>query len=84
MADVNLTPRVRCDNCGLTEDKTLRGKEWSRPRSWGAIRAEGSRNTDSYGGKDRMVLADLCPTCAQVALDAAADALRLKREGKAS
>lgn len=74
MADVNVTPRIRCDNCGRTEDKVRRDKlpphDWSKPSNWGGMKAEGSRSTSSYGGKERLDFTDLCPLCAQGALDA--------------
>lgn len=81
MADVPVIPKVRCDNCGHVEDKAKGqfDKTYSRPRSWGSMRAEGRRNTDSYGGKDRLDFADLCPKCAGEALDAAAAALKKTR-----
>ncbi|MBB3521095.1 hypothetical protein [Rhizobium sp. BK456] len=83
MADVNITPRISCDNCGHTVDKQQEGSYTSRsfkkPRDWGSLKIEGSRNVDSYGGKDRLDLTDLCPKCATAALDAAASVLKTTR-----
>lgn len=84
MADVNIIPRVRCDNCGLTTEKARRDnshppRDWERPRTWGSAKMEGSRSTDSYGGKVRLDFVDLCPGCAQAALEAAAEALKARR-----
>lgn len=82
MADVNVTPRIRCDNCGQMADKETGGygsKTFARPRAWGSARIEGSRSSDSYGGKSRVDYGDLCPACAQAAYEAAAEALKLQR-----
>lgn len=82
MADVNITPRISCDNCGLTVDKEFRDrtdKSYFKPRTWGSLKIEGSRSTDSYGGKDKLDMIDLCPKCATAALDAAASALKKMR-----
>ncbi|NKM69201.1 hypothetical protein [Rhizobium laguerreae] len=83
MADVNITPRISCDNCGLTVDKQLEqlgtNKSFKKPRTWGALKIEGSRSADSYGGKDRLDFTDLCPKCATAALEAAASVLKTTR-----
>ena len=81
MADVNIIPKVRCDNCGHIEEKHKGqyDKAYSRPRTWGSCRMEGSHATDSYGSKSRLDFTDLCPKCAQAALDAAADVLKARR-----
>ena len=67
MADVNIIPKVRCDNCGHIEEKHKGqyDKAYSRPRTWGSCRMEGSRATDSYGSKSRLDFTDLCPKCAK-------------------
>ncbi|MFL5015436.1 MAG: hypothetical protein ACJ8EW_04450 [Rhizobium sp.] len=83
MADVNITPRISCDNCGLTVDKQLEqlgtNKSFKKPRTWGSLKIEGSRSADSYGGKDRLDFTDLCPKCATAALEAAASVLKTTR-----
>ncbi len=90
MADVNTIPRICCDNCGFTVEKTEEssypgatvapnGRKYRKPSDWGALKIEVSRSVDSYGGKARLDLGDLCPNCATAALDAAAAALRTRR-----
>jgi hypothetical protein len=83
MADVNIIPRISCDNCGLTVDKAQEGSytsaSFKKPRDWGSLKIEGSRSADSYGGKERMDFTDLCPKCATIAIDAAAAALKAAR-----
>lgn len=81
MAEVKITPRISCDNCGFTEDKKFDqgySKDWHRPKSWGGCKIE-SYSTDSYGSKERMDFTDLCPKCAKALIDAAGEALRLAR-----
>lgn len=81
MADVNVIPKIRCDNCGTIEDKVKdAGGKVAKPRSWGSCRLEGSKCSDSYGGKSRLDYPDLCPICAEVALEAAHVALKRRRE----
>lgn len=86
MADVNIIPKIRCDNCGHIEEKTPvtdigtgRVKEYRKPRLWGEAEIGGGRSTDSYGRKERIAFADLCPQCAEAALQAAAQALKDRR-----
>jgi hypothetical protein len=83
MSDVSITPKIRCDNCGEISEKTKRDKlpplDWVKPRAWGSLKIEGSRSTDSYGGKATLTFTDLCPKCAQSALDAAASVLKKLR-----
>ncbi|MBB3743862.1 hypothetical protein FHX10_003361 [Rhizobium sp. BK591] len=83
MADVSITPRISCDNCGLTVDKHQEGsytsKSFKKPRDWGSLKIEGSRSADSYGGKENLDFIDLCPRCATAALDAAASVLKTTR-----
>lgn len=84
MADVDITPKIRCDNCGLIEERAVSGSHTSRifskPRKWGSAKMEGGRSSDSYGGKSRLDFSDLCPTCANDALDAAAAVLKARRD----
>lgn len=86
MAEVDIIPKIRGDNCGLTVEKNVRGSHSSRsfhkPDTWGSLNAVGGRNTDAYGGKDKLALADLCQPCANGALDAAAAALKELRGEK--
>ncbi|MBB3411266.1 hypothetical protein FHT87_005219 [Rhizobium sp. BK316] len=83
MADVNITPRISCDNCGFTADKVQeafsQNKSFKKPGAWGSLKIEGSRSADSYGGKEKLDFIDLCPTCATAALDAAASRLKMMR-----
>jgi len=80
MADVNSTPRISCDNCGIVEDKEFDGftKGWRKPKLWGALQIEGGR-TDGYGVKGKMAFTDLCKECAVAAMDAAALELKKRR-----
>jgi hypothetical protein len=81
MADIDVAPKIRCDNCGLTADKhlTTATGAYERPRDWGGMSAIGGGCTDDYGGKERLTFADLCPNCARSALGAAAAALKERR-----
>lgn len=87
MADVNVVPRICCDNCGKTVDKHQSGTgpsaTFSKPSMWGSCRIEGGRDVDSYGMKSRITFGDLCPECANAAIDAAAAALKAARGGEA-
>ncbi|WP_457663963.1 hypothetical protein [Sinorhizobium medicae] len=85
MAEVKITPKIQCDNCGAVAEKdahTMMGRsspEYSKPKLWGSCKIEGGRSIDSYGGKGRLDFTDLCPPCANVAIDAAAVALKSAR-----
>ena len=83
MADVDIIPKICCDNCGLTVEKHREGtgpsRSFRKPRMWGSCKMEGGRSTDSYGGKSQLGFTDLCPNCANAALDAAAGALKATR-----
>ena len=82
MADVNITPKISCDNCGAVEDKvfnTVYSKEFVKPRTWGSCRIEGTRSVDSYGGRERLDFTDLCPKCADAIISAAAVAAKAHR-----
>lgn len=85
MADVDQIPKIRCDNCGRTTEKAVHGAHTSRtfhkPKSWGSMKAIGGPGSaDNYGdGKSRLDFIDLCPKCAEVALQAAGDALAKAR-----
>jgi len=85
MADVDIIPKIRCDNCGETVEKSISGagasRQFSKPRVWGSMKAEGGRICpQTYGtGKERLDFADLCPRCAEAAFKAASDALEKAR-----
>lgn len=83
MADVDIIPKICCDNCGHTVEKQQQGngpsRSFHKPGLWGSCKMEGGRSTDSYGGKGRLNFTDLCPVCANAAIDAAADALKQRR-----
>lgn len=83
MADVDIIPKICCDNCGHTVEKAQQGngpsRSFRKPTMWGSLKIEGGRKTDEYGGKGRLDFADLCPRCANVALDACAEALKVLR-----
>lgn len=83
MADVDIIPKICCDNCGRTVEKSQSGtgpsRSFKKPTMWGSCRMEGGRDEDSYGRKNRLDFTDLCPSCANVAIDAAAAALKLAR-----
>ena len=83
MADVDIIPKISCDNCGLIQEKRQEGSHTSRsfhkPKRWGSCKIEGGRSVDSYGGKDRLDFTDLCPECANAAIDAADEALKARR-----
>ena len=83
MADVDITPKIRCDNCGLIQEKVVSGshtsRSFSKPRTWGSVKMEGGRSADSYGGKVRLDFTDLCPQCANAALEASSEALEARR-----
>ncbi|MEX2739968.1 hypothetical protein AB3480_00715 [Rhizobium mongolense] len=83
MADVDIIPKICCDNCGKTVEKQQQGtgasRSFKKPSLWGSCKIEGGRSTDSYGGKGRLDFIDLCPSCANAAIDAAAAALKAAR-----
>lgn len=86
MADVDITPKICCDSCNKTVEKEQRGngpsRSFHKPSKWGSLKIEGGRSTDSYGGKGRLDFTDLCPECANAAIDAAASALATLRGEK--
>ena len=81
MADVNIIPRIRCDNCGLVVEKTAHNysgqASFSRPAGWGSARIDDGRRS---GYPEHIGMTDLCPECAQAACDAADSALKARRE----
>lgn len=85
MADVNIIPKIQCDNCGYTEEKHKGqfDKTYRKPTLWGSCGIEGGRDVDSYGLKSKLVFGDLCPSCANIVIEAAAEALKAARGGDA-
>lgn len=84
MAEVPITPRIRCDNCGLVTDKEPQlsdRKQFGKPRRWGSLVIESGRGQQGYPS-EALRFIDLCPSCATIAHDAAADALK-SRQGEA-
>lgn len=81
MAEVQIIPKIQCDNCGLTVEKdvVVNSRDYCKPKLWGSLRIDGGRS-DSYGVKTQMAFTDLCPACAIAAADAAAGALKAERE----
>lgn len=83
MADVPITPKIRCDNCGFTEDKTETAKGggvYRKPLEWGSFQAASGRGMAGYP-REELRFIDLCPTCAMGAHDAAAAKLaEIRRE----
>lgn len=72
MADVAITPKIRCDNCGTTVEKQAgAGGNFHKPRRWGALTIESGRGQQGYPG-EHLRFVDLCPSCATGAHDAAA------------
>lgn len=78
MAEVTITPRIRCDNCGFVQDKEGAGKEYRKPRRWGSAVIFSGRGQDGYPPEELRFI-DLCPDCAKLAHDAVALALRTRR-----
>lgn len=88
MADVEIIPKISCDNCGATVEKTghkdysgggMASVKYSKPKDWGSCRIEGTRDADAYGNKERLDFTDLCPLCATAILKAAALAAKDRR-----
>jgi hypothetical protein len=81
MADINLAPRVRCDNCGLTTDKVRprfdTTSKWERPSDWGDVRvAPTLRGTYP----NNIAMTDLCPRCLAMVHEAVGKSLELARQ----
>ena len=83
MADVNITPKIQCDNCGGISEKAQQGtgpsRSFHKPSNWGACKIEGGNDTNAYGGKNKIAMADLCEACANVVIEAAGKALQERR-----
>ena len=76
MANVQIVPQIRCDNCGFITEEVVITSEYQRPREWGSCRMEGSKSVNAYGGKDTLAFVDLCPKCANAAITAASSVLK--------
>lgn len=75
MADVNITPRIRCDNCGRVTDKERRFEKYEKPRGWGSIKIDCLAGTYP----PHITMSDICPACFSAAYKAAGDALSKRR-----
>lgn len=78
MADVNPTPRIRCDNCGAMADKVSKTMPpaWERPSGWGSVRVD---PTVSGMYPNRIAMTDLCPDCLKAVHGAVGAALEIRR-----
>lgn len=80
MSDVQLIPKIRCDNCGVTTEKVKDGAinlSWVRPKSWGGLRVDPT-NRSMY--PNNIAYVDLCPRCLQAAHSAVERALKDVRD----
>lgn len=80
MSEVMITPRIRCDNCGHTEDKVRRTyaeRDWMRPQPWGSVKAEG---TVKGAYPQYIAMTDLCEKCTKLVYEAVGDALAAGRK----
>lgn len=77
MADVTVTPRIRCDNCGRTEDKEKPSfeKTYRKPHGWGSIRVDCIAGTYP----PHITMPDVCQICFKAAYDGAGAALEKAR-----
>ena len=70
MADIDVAPRIKCDRCGVEEDKRpatiTNGKpgDWSTPDGWGRAYAGGLFANSEFG------FSDLCQSCVSDAVAA--------------
>ena len=80
MADVAITPRVRCDNCGTTADKVQPVNStgiWERPPDWGSARVDPTHR-GTY--PNNIGMTDLCPHCLKLVHEAVGNALEQGRD----
>lgn len=78
MADVQIIPRIRCDNCGFVADKDkARGGEFMRPLKWGGVNVS---PTEPGNYPNPISMKDLCPKCLQAVHKSVVAALRAARE----
>lgn len=81
MADVPITPKIRCDNCGATASKvefatTGRGNVYKKPDDWGSVTIyRGSSHPDNID------MPDLCAACLRAVHEAVGNALTGRRGG---
>lgn len=70
MADIDIAPQIKCDNCGFVTDKQSstvtngRQGDWRVPNGWGHAQVGG------LWAADTISFPDLCPTCVVDAVDA--------------
>lgn len=79
MVEVSIVPKVRCDNCGFTDEKempAIRGAVYRRKEGWGGIRID---PTQQGGYPNNIAFVDLCPACLKLVHDAATKALEQGR-----
>lgn len=80
-ADVSVTPRIRCDNCGFTTDKEPIGpgreREFRKPPKWGSAKLD---TGFACNYPEHIAMTDLCPKCADAAYKAVGDALKACRD----
>lgn len=76
MGTLNPTPRVYCDNCGVSTEKVTDHLTtvWRKPLEWGHVKV-----APTYWGTypNNIDLPDLCPACnkaVHIAVSAALDA----------
>lgn len=83
MADVEITPKIQCDNCGDVRNKQQQGtgpsRSFHKPSNWGSCRIEGGKAAAAYGEKEKIGMPDLCEACANAVIDAAGKALSGRR-----
>lgn len=79
MADVEVVPKIRCDNCGFTTEKNASdagaSRSYQRPHRWGSLTIASGRGQQGYP-VETLRFVDLCPRCATCAHDAAAAILK--------
>lgn len=83
MADVHIIPRIRCDNCGFTDEKELEpfGKgAYRNKEGWGGIKIA---PTHRGNYPNNIAFVDLCPDCLTAVHDAVAAALSNARDFRA-
>lgn len=81
MVDVQIIPRVSCDNCGTQAEKEVADRvagKWRRPHTWGELKVSPTNYGNAYPNEIRM--ADLCPGCLRTVHEAVGEALRVSRK----
>lgn len=84
MAEINLAPKIVCDNCGTQTDKQPVGygadRKWKKPLEWGHVRVA---PTYWRTYPNNIDLLDLCPACNKAvhdAVSASLEACKLKEK----